>query len=135
MNFKHGIFDEASVSVINLATISAIGRDLETKLDTRRFRANILIDSDITEPFFEDGWIGGTLVFGNTEVGPMVSMTQRDLRCVMLNLDPDTSKSDSSVMKSVIRLNENHAGAYGTVTRTGQLTVGQSVSLITENPI
>jgi MOSC domain-containing protein len=135
MNFKHGIFDEASVSVLNLATISAIGRDLETNLDIRRFRANILIESDATEPFLEDGWIGGTLVFGDTEVGPTVSMTQRDLRCVMINLDPDTSKSDSRVMKSVIRLNENNAGAYGTVTRTGQLSVGQSVSLITENPV
>ena len=130
MNFKHGIFDEASVSVINLATISAISRDRETNLDTRRFRANILIESDATEPFLEDGWMGGTLVFGDTEVGPMVSMTLRDLRCVMVNLDPDTSKSDSRVMKSVIRLNDNNAGAYGTVTRTGQLSVGQSVSLI-----
>ncbi|HEY6243553.1 MAG TPA: MOSC domain-containing protein [Pyrinomonadaceae bacterium] len=135
MNFKHGIFDEASVSVINLATISAIARDLETNLDTRRFRANILIESDATEPFVEDSWIGGTLVFGDTAVGPTVSVTLRDLRCVMVNLDPDTSKSDSRVMKSVIRLNDNYAGAYGTVTRTGQLSVGQSVSLITDNPV
>ena len=135
MNFKHGIFDEASVSVINLATISAIARDLETNLDTRRFRANILIESDATEPFVEDSWIGGTLVFGDTAVGPTVSVTLRDLRCVMVNLDPDTSKSDSRVMKSVIRLNDNYAGAYGTVTRTGQLSVGQPVSLITDNPV
>ena len=135
MKLKHGIFDEASVSVINLATISAIGRDLETNLDTRRFRANILIESDATEPFVEDSWIGGTLVFGDTAVGPTVSVTLRDLRCVMVNLDPDTSKSDSRVMKSVIRLNDNYAGAYGTVTRTGQLSVGQSVSLITDNPV
>jgi uncharacterized protein YcbX len=135
MKLKHGVFDEGSVSVINLATISALGRDLETNLDTRRFRANILIESDATEPFLEDGWIGGTLVFGDTEVGPTVSVTLRDLRCVMLNLDPDTSKSDPRIMKSVIRLNENNAGVYGTVTRTGQLSVGQSVSLIIENPV
>jgi hypothetical protein len=135
MKLKHGVFDEGSVSVINLATISALGRDLETNLDTRRFRANILIESDATEPFLEDGWIGGTLVFGDTEVGPTVSVTLRDLRCVMLNLDPDTSKSDPRIMKAVIRLNENNAGVYGTVTRTGQLSVGQSVSLIIENPV
>jgi hypothetical protein len=29
-------------------------------------------------------------------------------------------------------LNDNNAGAYGTVARTGQISVGQSVSLITE---
>src|SRR5215213_204921 len=57
MKLKHGIFDEASVSVINLATISAIGREAGQDLDTRRFRANVVIASDWTEPFLEDGWI------------------------------------------------------------------------------
>ena len=130
MNFKHGIFDEASVSVINLATISGISHEVGQNLDTRRFRPNILIASDATDPFLEDGWVGCRLVFGSTEDGPTLSLTQRDLRCVMINLDPDTSRSDPRIMKSVVRLNENNAGAYATVTRTGQINVGQSVSLI-----
>jgi uncharacterized protein YcbX len=132
MKLKHGIFDEASVSVINLTTISAIGREAGQNLDTRRFRANIVIATDATEPFLEDGWIGGRLVFGGAEVGPIVSMTMRDPRCMMINLDPDTAKQDPRVMKAVVRLNKNNAGAYGTVARTGQISVGQSVSLIIE---
>jgi uncharacterized protein YcbX len=130
MKLKHGIFDEASVSVINLATISAIGREVGADLDTRRFRANILIVSNSTEPFLEDSWIGGRLIFGDNEAGPIVSLTMPDLRCVMINLDPDTAAPDPRIMKAAIRLNENNAGAYGTVARTGQITVGQSVSLI-----
>jgi uncharacterized protein YcbX len=130
MKLKHGIFDEASVSVINLATISAIGREVGADLDTRRFRANILIASNSTEPFLEDSWIGGRLIFGDNEAGPIVSLTMPDLRCVMINLDPDTAAPDPRIMKAAIRLNENNAGAYGTVARTGQITVGQSVSLI-----
>jgi MOSC domain-containing protein len=130
MKLKHGIFDEASVSVINLATIAAIGREVEQNLDTRRFRANIVIAADAAEPFLEDTWIGGRLVFGS-EVGPMISVTMPDERCVMINLDPDTAKKDSVIMKAVVRMNKNNAGAYGTVARTGQLSVGQSVSLIT----
>jgi uncharacterized protein len=132
MKLKHGIFDEASVSVINLATISAIGREAGLSLDIRRFRANIVIATDATEPFLEDGWIGSRLVFGNNEDGPMVSLTMRDLRCVMINLDPDTAKQDPRIMKAAVRLNDNNAGAYGTVARTGQVSVGQSVSLIAE---
>ena len=130
MKLKHGIFDDASVSVINLATIAAIGREAGQDLDTRRFRANIVIASDSTEPFLEDGWVGGRLVFGND--GPMVSITIPDLRCVMINLDPDTAKQDPRVMKAAISLNQNNAGAYGTVARTGQISVGQSVSLLVE---
>src|SRR5215475_279811 len=135
VKLKHGIFDEASMSVINLATISAIGREAGQNLDTRRFRANIVITTDATEPFLEDGWIGGRLVFGDDEVGPMLSMTMRDPRCMMINLDPDTAEQDPRVMKAAVRLNKNHAGAYGTVARTGQISVGQSVGLIIETQV
>jgi uncharacterized protein YcbX len=132
MKLKHGIFDDASVSVINLATISAIGREAGQTLDTRRFRANVVIASEAPEPFLEDGWIGGRLVFGSGETGPVVNVSQRDLRCVMINLDPETAQPDPRIMKAAVRLNDNNAGAYGTVARTGQISVGQSVSLITE---
>lgn len=132
MKMKHGIFDDAPVSAINLATISAIGREAGADLDIRRFRANIVIASEATEPFLEDGWLGGRLVFGDTQTGPVVNVAMRDLRCVMINLDPDTAEKDPRVMKAAVRLNDNNAGAYGTVARTGQLSVGQSVSLITD---
>jgi len=45
----------------------------------------------------------------------------------MVNFDPDTARSDKNIMKSIIKLNENNAGAYGTVTKTGNLTVGQRI--------
>src|SRR5215467_6359124 len=51
MKLKHGIFDDASVSVINLATMSAIGREAGRDLDTRRFRVNIVIATESTEAF------------------------------------------------------------------------------------
>lgn len=133
MKLKHGIFDDASVSMINLATISAIGREVGQDLDLRRFRANIVIASDSTAPFLEDGWVGGRLVFGDNETGPIVSVTMRDLRCVMINLDPDTAEADARIMKAAVRLNQNNAGVYGTVARTGQITVGQPVSLIVDS--
>ncbi len=132
MKLKHGIFDDASVSVINLATITAIGIEAGQDLDTRRFRANIVIDAAATEPFQEDDWIGGKLVFGDDQEGPILAVTMRDVRCVMINLDPDTAKPDPRVMKAAVCLNNNNAGAYGTVVRTGRITVGQSVTLIKE---
>jgi uncharacterized protein YcbX len=131
MKLKHGIFDEASVSVINLATISAIGREVGDDLDIRRFRANIVIATDATEAFQENDWIGSRLVFGDNDAGPMLNVAMSDPRCVMINLDPDTAKQDPRIMKAAVRLNNNNAGAYTNVVRTGQLVVGQPVSLIT----
>ena len=134
MQLKHGIFDDASVSVISRSTISAICREAEVEFDTRRFRANIVLDTHNAEPFDEDMWVQGRLVFGNTDAGAAVSVTSRDVRCMMINLDPDTAKQeDGRVLKSVVRLNANNAGVYGTVVQTGSLHVGQSVNLIMES--
>ena len=130
MKLKHGIFDEASVSVINLATISAIGREVGDDLDIRRFRANIVIATDASEAFQEDDWVGSRLVFGDNDAGPMLNVAMSDPRCVMINLDPDTAKQDPRIMKAAVRLNNNNAGAYTNVVRTGQLVVGQPVSLV-----
>ena len=130
MKLKHGIFDDASVSVISLATIAGIGGEAGVSLDRRRFRANIVLETHDREPFLEDGWVGGTLVFGNSEPRPAVSVTARDVRCVMINLDPDTGAQDKRVLKTVVRLNNNNAGVYGTVVRTGTIRVGEPVSLV-----
>lgn len=130
MKLKHGIFDEACLSIITLETIVEIESTLERKLDRRRFRPNIVLEALETEPFGEDRWIGGTVIFGDNESGAAVSVTMRDQRCVMINLDPDTAKQDPSVMKAVVRLNQNNAGVYGTVVRTGAISVGQRARLV-----
>jgi len=130
MRLRSGIFDDAPVSVITLATVAGICHEAGTTPDPRRFRANIVLETQGSEPFPEDEWIGGTLAFGDGESGPAVCVTARDARCMMINLDPDTAVQDARVLKAVVRLNENNAGIYGTVTRTGTLRVGQSVRLV-----
>jgi len=138
MHLKHGIFDEAAVSVISLATIAGIGREAAVgiDLDRRRFRANIVLETERSEPFLEDAWVGGMLTFGDSDAtgyeGPALSVTMRDVRCVMVNLDPETAEKDARVMKTVVRLNQNNAGVYGTVVRTGRVRVGDRVSLVAE---
>jgi uncharacterized protein YcbX len=132
MKLKHGTFDEAPVSVISMATIAGIAGEAGMKLDRRRFRANILLETRDREPFLEDRWVGGTLVFGEREPGPAVRVTLRDVRCMMVNLDPDTATQDARVLKTVVRLNQNNAGVYGTVVQTGTIRVGQPVRLVPE---
>jgi uncharacterized protein YcbX len=132
MNLKHGVFDEACVSVISLSTLQAIEREAGREVDLRRFRPNVVIETNSAEPFAEDSWVGRTLIFGEGNSGAAVRATMRDKRCVMVNLDPDTAERDSEVMKTVVRMNENCAGVYGTVVRAGELRVGQVVTLGSE---
>jgi uncharacterized protein YcbX len=129
MQLRHGIFDEAAVSAIALGTMQTIAREVGRDTDVRRFRPNLVIDTNDAEPFEEDRWVGKTLEFGSEGTGPAISVQMRDKRCVMMNLDPETAEANPEVMKAVIRMNENCAGVYGTVVRTGELRVGQVVSL------
>jgi len=128
MNLRHGIFDEACISVIGLGTVHCIERESGRDVDLRRFRPNVVIETVSAEPFEENGWVGRTLIFGEGNSGA-VRVTMRDERCVMVNLDPDTAERDSKVMKTVVRMNENYAGVYGTVVSAGELRVGQVVTL------
>ena len=129
MQLKHGIFDEASISVITSDTVREICRLAGRNADIRRFRPNIVVSSARAVPFEEDTWLGGVLTFGEGNDAPAVSMTMRDVRCAMVNIDPDGGSLALEVMKAVVRANQNNAGIYGTVTRIGRLAVGQSIFL------
>ena len=127
MQLKHGIFDDASVSIIASDTVREIGRLAGRSADVRRFRPNIVVRLLRSAPFQEDEWVGGVLSFGEEDMAPAVTVTTRDVRCSMVNLDPDSASSAPEVLKAIVRANQNTAGIYGTVTRTGRLAVGQTV--------
>jgi hypothetical protein len=80
-------------------------------------------------PFEENDWVGGVLTFGDGGGAPAVAVTLRDLRCAMVNLDPDDARASPEVLKAVARVNQSEAGIYATVTRAGRLAVGQAVLL------
>jgi uncharacterized protein YcbX len=127
MHMKHGIFDEASLSVIASETVHEIARLAGQSADVRRFRPNVLVRLLRPVPFQEDEWVGGVLSFGEEDDAPAMSVTMRDVRCAMVNLDPDTATPTPEVLKAVVRTHQNTAGIYGTVTRIGRLAVGQTI--------
>lgn len=129
MHLKHGIFDDANISVIAVDTVCEIARLARVSADVRRFRPNIVIRLLRSGAFQEDGWLGGMLSFGEGHNGPAIAVTMHDIRCAMVNLDPDTATPAPEMMKAVVRTNQNRAGVYGAVTRTGRLEVGQTIHL------
>lgn len=66
---------------------------------------------------------------GDGSDAPAVTVTMRDVRCAMVNVDPDDGSADPNMRKAAVRANQNHAGIYGTVTRVGRVAVGQTVAL------
>jgi uncharacterized protein len=129
MQLKNGIFDDACISVIASDTVREIGRLAGRSPDVRRFRPNVVVRLLRPVPFQEDEWLGGVLTFGEGDDAPAITVTMHDVRCSMVNLDPDSASSAPEVLKAVVRANQNNAGIYGAVTRIGRLAVGESIIL------
>jgi uncharacterized protein YcbX len=129
MQLNHGIFDEASISVIASDTVREIGRLAGQSPDVRRFRPNVVVRLLRSAPFQEDEWVGSVLSFGEGDSAAAIAVTMRDVRCSMVNLDPDSASPAPEVLKAVVRVHQNTAGIYGTVTRIGRLAVGQTICL------
>jgi uncharacterized protein len=130
-HLRHGIFDEATISVISSDTVREIGRLAGRSLDIRQFRPNVVVRLLGSVPFQEDEWLGSELAFGEGDDAAAIAVTMRDVRCSMVNLDPDSASSAPEVLKAVVRANHNNAGIYGAVTRIGRLAVGQTIFLRT----
>jgi uncharacterized protein len=129
MQLRHGIYDEAIISVIASDTVREIGRLAGRSLDVRRFRPNVVVRLQRSSSFQEDEWFGGVLSFGEGDDAPAIAVTMRDERCSMVNLDPDSARPAPEVMKAIVRANQNNAGIYGSVARAGRLAVGQTIFL------
>ena len=120
---NRGIPDIAPLSLMSTATIAGLARLVDARLDVRRFRPNLLVDA--SGDFPEDDWVGRVLRIG----GARMRVDQRDRRCVMVNVDPDTTERDAALLKAVARVRDTCLGVYGTTVQPGPVAVGDPVIL------
>src|SRR5437764_9167104 len=89
------ITDCRPLSIFAVQTARKLGEETGVAVDKRRFRANIYVDLTSSEGFAEDALVGRSLRIGSKAV---VSILQRDARCMMITLDPDTSQRTPAVL-------------------------------------
>jgi len=80
----------------------------------------------------DQGFAENDLVGRSLRIGPkvVVSVLERDPRCVIITLDPDTSEKTPAVLKTVAQAHEGTAGVYGAVIVEGMLHKGDPVELL-----
>lgn len=126
---NRGVFDAMPLSLITVQTVGEVGRLVGRELEVQRFRPNLLVDADGSEPFVEESWLGCVLAIGALRM----RLDQRDPRCVIVNIDPATDERDARVLRTIARERANCAGVYGSTVHPGTVTVGDPVTLI-ESP-
>ena len=115
------------LSIFALQSAKKLGEETGTNVDKRRFRANVYVDLTNADAFAENQFVGKTLRIGSKVV---VSVLERDPRCMMITLDPDTAEKTPAILKQVAQAHEGMAGVYGAVLMEGMIRKGDSVELI-----
>jgi uncharacterized protein len=118
---NRGVFDTMPLSLLTTGSVDA----LRAGLDARRFRPNILVEGG-----GEDEWVGSVVRIG----GMRMRVDQHDERCVVVNVDPDTTERDPSILRAIAQQRASCFGVYGSTVEPGRIAVGDAVIRIDSHP-
>jgi uncharacterized protein YcbX len=115
------------VSLISLQTVRQVEAELGIPIDKRRFRANVYLNLASGYGFAEDELVGRRLRLGSSAV---IMVLERDPRCKMMSLDPDTGEHNPKILRKVAQAHAAFAGVYCAVLIEGILTERDSIELL-----
>jgi uncharacterized protein YcbX len=127
----HGtFFDSAMIHVVTTGSLehmrSLIGADAQ--LDPRRFRPNIVVETDPrVTGFVEDEWVGGTLEAGSTVT---IVALQQALRCVMTTHQQSELARDLRILRTAAQHHNAKLGVFASIGTPGKVHVGDPVCLV-----
>ena len=127
MRSERAMTDCRPFSMFSLQSARQLAEETGTPMDKRRFRANVYVDLTSAQGFAENDFVGRSL-----RIGPKVVVTilERDPRCMMITLDPDTGEKTPAILKKIAQAHDGMAGVYGAVMVEGMLHKGDSVELL-----
>jgi uncharacterized protein YcbX len=127
MQSQRAMTDCRPVSIFSLQSAQQLAEETGVRVDKRRFRANIYVDLTSAEGFAENELVGRSVKIGPKVV---ISILERDPRCVIITLDPDTGEQAPAILKKVAQAHDGMAGVYGAVLVEGMLHKGDPVELL-----
>ncbi len=127
MQSQRAMTDCRPVSIFSLQSAQQLGEETGMPVDKRRFRANVYVDLTSAKGFAENELVGRSVRIGPKAV---ITILERDSRCMMITLDPDTGEQTPAILKKVAQAHDGMAGVYGAVLVEGMLRKGDSVELL-----
>jgi uncharacterized protein YcbX len=127
MRSERAMTDCRPISLLSLQTVQQLGEEVGAELDKRRFRANVYLDLQTAGGFSENALVGRTVRIGSKVV---VSVLERDPRCQMITLDPNTATPNPEILRKVSRDHDGTAGVYGALLSEGTIRPGDPVEVI-----
>lgn len=123
-----GQHDCRPVSLFSLSAAAHLGEEVGMEIDKRRFRANFYVEwENQDDPYYEFSLVGETVKIGERLE---LKIIERDPRCKMITLDPDTAEASPKLLRHVARNHGGDAGVFAAVLREGRVKKGDSITLV-----
>lgn len=127
MQSQRAMTDCRPVSLFSLQSAQQLADETGTQVDKRRFRANVYVDLTSANGFGENELVGKSVRIGQKVV---IAILERDPRCVIITLDPDTGEQAPAILKKVGQAHDGMAGVYGAVLVEGLLHKGDPIEVL-----
>jgi uncharacterized protein YcbX len=124
MQLGIGAHDSMPVSIVTTASLKKLDAVHGASLDRRRFRTNIIVESDC----LDEEWQGQRISFGDAN-GAELLIAYGVPRCAMITIDPDTAKRDARILRTVAQSFGNAFTMYASVARPGVLREGDEARI------
>jgi uncharacterized protein YcbX len=120
-------YDAFPIHVVTTASLRTLARlSPGSEIDVRRFRPNVLVETD-GDGFPEADWLGKRLTVGG---GVELEVVAPCPRCVMVTRQiGDDLGQDRRLLRTIVREADQNVGVYATVVRGGPVAEGDAVAL------
>jgi uncharacterized protein YcbX len=127
MQSQRAMTDCRPVSIFSLQSAQQLAEETGVPVDKRRFRANVYVELTSAKGFAENELVGRSVRIGSKVV---ITVLERDARCMIITLDPDTGEQTPAILKKVAQAHDGMAGVYGAVLVEGMVQKGDSLELL-----
>lgn len=115
------------LSLFSVQSARQLGEETGLPVDKLRFRANVYLNLASGDGFAENEFVGRRLRLGGRTI---VSVLERDPRCMVVTLDPETGEKSPALLKTIAQAHAGAAGLYAAVLAEGMVRQGDSVELL-----
>jgi len=113
------------VSIINLASVSAIENLVGATVNPLRFRGNVYVEG--WPAWSELDLVGKAILIGREA---RLKIVKRTVRCAATNVDPETARRDLNIPKALVQsLGHADCGVYAEVVEGGEIAAGDIVEI------
>ncbi len=120
---------DAKISIINLTTVKALSKAAGVELSPKRFRGNLLIQTD--EPWAEFSFVGQRMMVGEVELEILRPID----RCKATSVNPKTADNDVNIPHLLAsQFGHVFCGVYARVVKSGKVATGSSLTTLAMAP-